>query len=443
MASIGSKIASGSGNQVAVAAIGALLGLSVALLAWGAGWVGTEGDSVFQMPSRMGAYVRELVQHGQFNLCALSVNCGYTARMPLVPLFHAALVPLIGEGMLRHLLLKNALAYGFLAWAVWRILTGSGAGPRMAAIAIAMLCLNPLSLRIFGLVGSEEGYYPFLLLPVLLVLMLREQVSARTAVFFALALFALCLTKSMLEPLCAALAMLAAMRWRTGWPLAGVAAALAGWSAWSWQTTGHPTYVTGISSIDWYNFFKGNNEYAEQTYPLLNADLLDTLGVTALPADFGPVNDEWAVDNYYKHQAWAWLAQDPWHSARFLLFKTYVVFLAPIWQGSVHYPDTISWPEAVALAKAGNPWTVKSVVQVVLILAYKLGFLATIGLALRKLARGRNFPAMVFLVAGGVFGAPQVVALSEVSHQSVLYAMALAWLVCWRLSSQTGRISTG
>jgi len=166
------------------------------------------------------------------------------------------------------------------------------------------------------------------------------------------------------------IAAAAAIRWHLSIgslvPAACVTIALAGWSIWSFQSTGHWTTFANISSYDGVNLYKANNEYVAQLYPQVHLDVLDYIGTTRVPSGL----DEWEANTHFRVQAFDWLIDSPQQLVRTVAFKVYVVLLSPVWSGKIYINEEMPLSDALEL-KRTYEWGISSLVLSTVLLAYK------------------------------------------------------------------------
>ena len=427
------SIAARSPNAV-MAGFGAALGVILAVIAWFSGWQDNNTGTIYDLSSAFGPMLDEIIKHGRFVCCeciAHLTSCQYTARMPAVPAFHTLLYLVVGDGLFLHLLIKNILIFSLFAWSVERLLKDAGVAQIHRVVAVLIVCASPIALRTYARLGSEEGYYPLIMLVALLLLWARTKPSRLDVHALGLSLAFLVLTKSSLAFFSLAAPFIALVRWypapRAFVPLAYVVITLTGWSLWSHETSGHWTGALNISSYDGLNFFKANNAYVGRLYPYVHLDVLDITGVTgALPEDAR--HNEWAAADYYKTQGLDWLLASPLRTAKFLLFKAYILLLDPVWPGKIYVENATTIDEALKIPETFS-WNPKTLAQSAVLIAYKLMFLYSLVLAISRIRLpARRFYAWSYLVLTGAFALPFVVGFAYVYHLAALYGMSLLYL---------------
>jgi hypothetical protein len=427
------------------------------LIAYRLDWVPHQSGSIYDISSGFSPYLRSLLERGEFvDLETVAGARRTTMRLPMVPLLHLLISYVVGPGVLLHVLVKNLIVYGLAAQAI-RGFARRAALPARAPFAIfGLVFLNPVGFRTLPLIGGEESYY----VPLLVVLFATLSAPAETWRASTLhgvgaVLAVLCLTKSTLTVLALSLlAFVAVCSWRArraardelprvrgtapsasslsrstapGFasslvPAAYVLAALAGWSVWSYQTTQRFTHVLNISSYDGINFYKGNNEHVEGLYPDVHLDVLDVVGITAAPPHLRA--DEWAVSDYFRQRASAYLTRDPWHTLHFVGFKAGAPFVFANSPARIYAAANTTRSALPALAEQSKRQTPKSRVIASALWLYKMSWLATVAWALRDLWRRRCLQqSALYLVLSGAIAAPFVVGFAYVNHLCALYTL--------------------
>jgi hypothetical protein len=109
--------------------------------------------------------------------------------------------------------------------------------------------------------------------------------------------------------------------------------AIVGWGTFTWQATGKFAFGSDMSSINGWNFYKGNGPHTADYYLKTHIDNLDYDGYTKLS---GPFDNEWQINEKYNELALAFIKDNPLQTAKNTLARLYVIFLSPSDNGA--YP---------------------------------------------------------------------------------------------------------
>jgi hypothetical protein len=415
--------------KVAWCVVWIALSLLSSIVSYKLDWVRHETGSIYDISSGFSPYVRSLSENHRFvDTLSLGGAPRTTMRLPAVPFFHFVLSLLVGQRLLFHLLAKNLVVFGICACAIRRLAVERRWGPVAPFAILGLMALNPVAFRILPTLGGEEAYYAPLLVLLFVALCAGSWTQARMhQVGVVLAL--LCLTKSTLTILVMVVlgfVIARARTWRSLVPAAYVAAALGGWSVWSHATTHRWTHVVNISAYDGINFFKGNNEFVQDLYPDVHLDALDAAGLTAPPEDIR--GNEWAVSDYFRHRAFAYLSADGWRTMRFLAYKAAAPFVMANSPARIYVNEPIERSELTRLAQRAKASTFKSRVVAGGLWIYKMLWLVTIAWAARSVWSRKNARAsLLYLLLSGAIAVPFVVGFAYINHLFVLYTLMVVY----------------
>jgi hypothetical protein len=333
------------------------------------------------------------------------------ARMPLVPLFVGGVAALT-TSVLAATLAKNLLLSSALARALW-----DGRADRGWPIAIAYLATFPQLVRHgFALVPEEGWLVPLLGLVFHGLLRASRGARARAAIPFAFANALAFLAKSSVGLLCLAIPILFAWRARSVRVFALFAGVLAiaalAWGAQNLSSTGRFSVMT---SIDGYNFWKGNNAHTLEHFPARSLDVLSDLAPVRADGE-----TEWAWDRRCFEEGVRFDLEHPSAALRIAALRFYRVFLAVT-------------PEAPADGEGRGALRFAGVPHMLVFRALLLGGIV---LAVRSVARLRDRSAareraLVFLVFSTLFVLPYLMAWSVERRlvplvvPTVLFALSL------------------
>ena len=379
--------------------------------------------TVFDLGFFFGAKIARLSQ---------GLGLGDGTRMPFVPYFLWG-VSSLGGGLLATTAVKNLLVQAPLAWVLVRMVRASRRQAAACALAGFVLTFPQLVRHAFSLV-PEEGYLVSLL-ALLFFGLLRagEEKGAGFVSGLALAGAAAFLVKSSMVLVVPVVALLLGWRARSrtvALVCAGaVAAAALGWGLVNLRNTGHFSVGT---SLDGYNFWKGNNSHVLGVFPSRS---LDAVGWAA-PAQ-RPGESEWDWNARCYREGIRFNLDHPREAMKILLLRVYQVFLA------VTAEDSPRWGAARAPLK---------VVGIAYMAVFRLLLAGGLVVAVRAVwrgrlaaARGETFEvslAFLVFVAGFVF--PYLVAwgverrLMPLVVPVVLYAWWANEKGLWRTRAESG-----
>lgn len=397
-----------------------------------------------------GEYARTLVEHGRFAEC-VQASCARSSRMPLLPVFYAALwsagarslmAIAVAKAVLMALLLLPCIAYYLAA------LPPRGRLRPMAAALLLAVFLSPYYLRTAADVQAEEAILCDLLLALgfLLLAMCHRRAGGasggtRAAVAVTALASALFLLKSSMI-LAAGIAVLAAavLSGSRGRVLAaaGMAAAFAavvgGWSLRNLQASGRFSPGTSYEGA---NLYRGWNPLTSRFYPEVSLDRLMN-SRTVQMADGSVVHppplprrnafaDEWAWNDHYRSRAVEWARAEPAALAAVTGEKARV-FLAEVRA----YPistDTVFTPRAYpgVMMRAGEAWMVLGRLAQLLIVPLLL--------VLWRRTERRRWLAWIPAALLAAYALPYLVGFAYQRHLTpwvcllMVYALDLAWQV--------------
>lgn len=243
------------------------------------------------------------------------------SRMPLVPWFLGAIAR-VSPSVALALALKNLLFGLPLAKIAWDL---RARRDRASIAALVYVCTFPQLVRHTVVLAPEEAHLTPLLAYVFHeALQARPAQRARQAAGVALAAALAVLTKSTMLVLAPCIAILIAVRTRSARVLAivggGVIVAALLWSASNLARSGT---FTPASSMDGYNFWKGNNARTLEHFPFRS---LDALSDAAPSIEEGESEWSWSARCYREGLLFA--REHPADEARILAWRLYQVFVA-------------------------------------------------------------------------------------------------------------------
>lgn len=239
----------------------------------------TPGESLFSLRNGVGPVVKSIVQQHQFGL--VDGNYGwrcYACRMPVVPLLGAASYWLSPRAIV-FLVIKNMLLWSLSIWACFRLKQHYNIKPKWLSMSALILLISPYTLSTAGQIEVEEGFLFAFVLSMFCLLITVD--SPLSALALGLSISAVYLTKSSMMLACMTAAAWLILKHRnrmlsmTAIPLATLSIAILGWGVYTYAVSG--VFAVGSDSSSWngWNFYKGNNSYAEALYPRISLDALD------------------------------------------------------------------------------------------------------------------------------------------------------------------------
>jgi hypothetical protein len=257
--------------------------------------------SILNMRNGFGPVVQGIVK--QHRLGLTDQNYGwwcYACRMPVVPILGAISYRLSPKTAV-FLVLKNVVVWVIWVYAFLRLKRRYCIPDKLALVTVALLILAPYDLSVGGQVEVEEGYL-FALLALLfsLLLSIEGRLSAGAA---GLTLAAIYLTKSSMLPLCVVAAAWIFVKyrkrgvWLVAAPATILASAILGWGFYIQAESG--AFAVGIDASSWngWNFYKGNNPYANSLYPRTILDTLDHANYAHRLLPYATVHNEWELSH--------------------------------------------------------------------------------------------------------------------------------------------------
>ncbi len=335
--------------------------------------------TVFDFEYGFGDLVGSLLQRHVY----ASADGLFTAhRMPLIPYFLTAISLVSTNGLFVHLA-KNLLVFSLSGLAFWAIAAkGRSVNRKQLIFLAACLFLSPRFILYGTMPDVEEGYLIHFLAILFAGLFFFDELDLqhRPGFLIVLAFFnaALFLTKSSMllssTVLCAAYVLRSGRDRRVAVPFtSAIAGSLLLWGA---MNTAHSGRFTLSSSIDGWNFYKGNNELTAELYPPYNLDILDQDGRLAVLVSS---KGEWVVDQEARGQAITFIVTHPLDALRLLARRCFVFFVevrrTPIWVGERQVSSFFDW------------------IAIVFMAAFRLLFYAMVAVAVRSLVRGRCLSA--------------------------------------------------
>lgn len=301
-------------------------------------YLGEAPRSLFELSRDYGPITRNLLAGEGFVSCEflLESSCLHAHRMPLIPLYNAAIGLVANDVDLSFLLKHLTFFVAPIALGLWRL--RPVVGERIGLHWLLLLCLlllNPVFLRWVVRVDIEESFAVglFFLLGCYVARVSQQGAEplglVETALVGVLLALILMIKSSYLYPVVVCAAYLCFLL--PGWAgkfllLVPVLGVLISWGLHSLHYVG--TFSLG-TSIDNFNLFKGNNEKFLAIYPrgefLGNLDALDEIGFTRPPAAI----TEAALSSYYKGLVMHFVAENKLVALQGALLKFVVVFFDP------------------------------------------------------------------------------------------------------------------
>lgn len=409
-------------SPIAWASIGALLAAAASLLE---GWMayGLHG-SLYMLGFGFGPVVRSL--HEGHGLCLQSDPPGDCAtRPPVLPLFLAAVAAVHDSPLLAAAIKNGVLGAGtamVLAPLAERFLDHVRGMNRMTrALWFTALCLTTIANPQFWLsaleITYEEGCTVWLI-AISFVAIVRPGSLSRLGIAGASACMGLlAVTKSSALPLALVLAMLFAVReWRDGsrkaalWPAGAVLVSVLAWTLHNGLVTDRFSPGT---SLDGYNFWKGNNSAVLDVYPAHSLDELVSEGKLEMPD--APMS-EWSFDDYAWGHGWAFVRRHPLQAMWMDAYKMRAYFL------DLH-------ESMRGKAERSTIGRVKALVQTPTMAATRAFFLIAVAWAVRQVARcfraggdgkprhgGADLAAIAFLLLVVFAAMPCILGFAYVRH---------------------------
>ncbi len=244
-------------------------------------------------------------------------------RSPFIPYFLAAVASVYNHTFFA-LLLKNLLfqlPLWILGFGIWL----QARQRKWAIVAIVFVLTFPQLVRNGYALIPEEGYLIALLAFVFYGLLRAEPPKPwREYVVYALAVALAFVVKSTMLICSPVLCLCFFLKTRSWKVLAlftlSLSVAVMGWGLMNRYTTGEFAVTT---SLDGYNFWKGNNEHTLDYYPHRS---LDALGHLAPPRK--PEQNEWQWSRECFRQGIEFNQQHPQQGLSIFLYRAYRVFLA-------------------------------------------------------------------------------------------------------------------
>lgn len=295
-------------------------------------------QSLFELSRDYGPITRNLLAGEGFVSCEflLQSSCLHAHRMPLIPLYNAA-IGLVANDVDLSFMLKHLVFFVTpIFFGLWRLrpVVGESVGLHWLLL-LCVLLLNPVFLRWVVRVDIEESFAVglFFLLGCYVARIGQQGVEwlgqFETALIGVLLALILMIKSSYLYPVvvCAAyLCFLLPGRAGKFLLLAPMLVVLTSWGLHSLHYVG--TFSLG-TTIDNFNLFKGNNEKFLAIYPrgefLGNLDALDEIGFTRPPSGI----TEAELGAYYKGLVVHFVTEHKLVALQGVLLKLVVVFFDP------------------------------------------------------------------------------------------------------------------
>lgn len=389
---------------------------------------------LLETPQRMGPVAANLLQTGTLKICGSKRSgwCVYGSRMPAGPATLAVLTVLSRNHTTAAMLLKAIVfavpLLGVFLVATYRAGDAPGIRSRYVTACAALLLFAtalPPALNLVGNLSFEEGYfYSALALASALLFFpacfaFRPLLAAMLLVGCASLVY---LTKSSMLPCAAVLLLLGgyALLRRRPVPLAAVAVlavfplVMLAWGVRQQHATGR--FTTG-TTLDWTNFYKGNNALLLQHYPALGPSGLDPYDALILPRVIAPT--EWSMEDASKQLGLTYVRQHPLATAHAAAWKAYVLFVETRRNADVRFSPPIEWSFRLGL-----------MLQHLLVAGAVL-------YALLQLRKGREdaFAALACLAVLGAVALPYVVGFALPRHATVMSLPAATYLCRWLRSA--------
>jgi len=325
-------------------------------------------------------------------------------RMPVIPYLLAAFAH-VSVSVTFAVVAKNLLTGALLAHVLWATLVGHE--PSRGAAAVAAFALTfPLLTRLMFLVVPEEAYLCALVAFLFHGLArIRRKPPLLSVVPYAIVVGIAYLTKSSLTLFCPVIAVLFAWRARRGAVLALFATILAGAAlVWAFAVHRATGEVHFTSSLDGYNFWKGNNPSTLRFYPERSLDF-----ISGLAPEQATGESEWAWSRRCFEEGFRFDVQHPVEAARLIGLRVYRVFFAVLEEEPVDETAAHRW------------WRWASVPHMVV---FRIVWLASISFALRDVVRWARTKAPVEAVARSLAG-------RSFCYLAFVFAFVTPFLAAW------------
>lgn len=385
--------------------------------------------SIFDLPDYMGDTANSLLHGHGLRACTDvgglhgNVICYQAARMPLVPVFVAALAVLTHDH-LQAAYFPKALLLMLPIWGAMVVsLRGLRGTSRKTYVVASALLLLPFLVTCFVVdvenIFVEEGYTFSFLSLALAILLNKDAVRSRVwrACLLGASLALLYLSKSSMMLAC--VVMLVAFffvekRWL--WRMTSVGClllAMLGWGSYAKATSGRFTLGT---SLDMLNLHIGNNPVFLGIYPPANGLNLDA------QQDYNPnlaaghsFSNEWDFYDFHHRTALRWMKEHPKEVFLGMLKKVQVYFF------TFRKFSSGNWTGVFKLAdRIGT-------------VAFRLLLWTSLALAIAGLCRSAQVPVrshcLLFLSVVAACAAPHVIGFALTRHVSVLVYPCVLFLV--------------
>lgn len=376
--------------------------------------------SVFAISNWVGPTTRSLIESGTLESAPGLLG----ARMPLATLFVSLAYELVGDRIRWVIVLKALLTVALLCLLMRRVLRSLPSGGALAwgcfAVLLAPLLSTATQANVVNVQVEEAyGFLPLAWCCAMLFFPAHEagEKPDHEGWLFGLGLCLLFLAKSAYLPV--SLVLLLCFAWHTRERMAWlVAAGMLGltmlcWANYQWNTSGRFTLGT---SVDGFNFYKGNNEKFLERYPPPPGTNLDSFD-TELQGDWSARN-EWEANDHFRGEAVRYMARHPLNTLKAAAIKFHCAMLSLTKYGST--------------ASGG----LRGLVEGIGLLLFRLLFIAAVAASLSDLWHRRATRGMsaCFLAISAAVVLPYLLGFAYTRHTSVLMLPCALFVSSWVLA---------
>lgn len=373
--------------------------------------------SVFAISNWVGPTTRSLIDNGTLESAPGMLG----ARMPLATLFVSLAYEMVGDRLRWVIALKALLTVALLCLLMRRVLrslpsTGTLAWGCFAVLLVPLLSTATMANVVNVQVEEAYGFLPLAWCCAMLFSPAHEtsEKPDNEGWLFGLGLCLLFLAKSAYLPV--SLVLLVSFAWlRRGRMAWLVAAAMLGltmlcWANYQWNTSGRFTLGT---SVDGFNFYKGNNEKFLERYPPPPGTNLDSFD-GELQGRWASRN-EWEANDHFRNEALRYMARHPLSTLKAMALKFHCAMLSLTKYGST--------------ASGG----LRGVVEGVGLLLFRILFIAALAASVSDLwhRRATRGMSVCFLAIGAAVMLPYLLGFAYTRHASVLMLPHAFFVSSW------------
>ena len=196
---------------------------------------------------------------------------------------------------------------------------------------------------------------------------------------------------------------------------------------WGGMNLSHSGRFSLSSSLNGWNFYKGNNKYTATLYPPYNLDLLDQKNGLLIEGIDEVVHSEWDLNQYGLDNGINFIITSPQEAAQLFVQKFYVFFVeirrTPIWEGEQQLGSLIDW------------------ISVPFMLVFRLLFAGLVIRILRYVFLERDrissendaatLIGVIFVAFVGIYAVPYLIGFAYERHVSVLIMPTVIVCIYW------------